>query len=109
MLFEKEKLLGHFDGDEELIGDLLEIFESSYNEPLTKLKEALEQSDAKGVELHAHTLKGMLSNFFIDDLIEVAFGIEKMGRSGNLAGYEASYEKLASELPNVVTTIKASL
>ena len=47
MLVNKEELRLHFDGDEELILELLEVFEESYPETLSLLKKSLEESNAK--------------------------------------------------------------
>lgn len=70
----------HFSGDEEMIGELVEIFEETYLEILQEVEKTFQESDALGLEHSAHTLKGMVANFFADSLKEDAFELEKMGR-----------------------------
>lgn len=108
MLVNKEELRLHFDGDEELILELLEVFEESYPETLSLLKKSLEESNAKDLELHAHTLKGMVSNFFAQSLKEAAFSLEKMGRSEDFSSEGSAHITILEKgLPELVVEIKS--
>lgn len=106
MLFDESKLMSHFDNDKEMIGELLEVFESTYEETLGELKSALSESNFKNVELHAHTLKGMIANFFSDDLKESAYQLELSGKNENIEGHASHIENLESKLPQLVSEIE---
>ena len=102
-----DKLKEHYDGDIEIIAQLIEIFESSYPESFNALKTALNASDYKSVHLHAHTIKGMLSNFFAEDLRSVAFELEQFGSSESVPNnYEQYLNKLEVGVPNMILEIK---
>lgn len=107
MLVNEKELKVHFDGDEELIGELIEIFESSYPNKLIEVKEALSSKDYGKLELHAHTLKGMIVNFFSKDLKEAAFYLEKMGRDKRDEDGSKYLEILEAGLPVLITEVKS--
>lgn len=109
MLVNIEQLKVHFDGDEELIGELLEVFETSYPVTLTAIKAAVEEVNYKDLELHAHTMKGMISNFFSEKLKEAAFVLEKMGRESKSEGAQEYISELEKGLPVLVDEIRSIL
>lgn len=106
MLSNIEKVKEHFCGDEELIAELIEVFESSYLEVVSKLELAIEKEDLDQVQLEAHTLKGMVANFFAKEIVENAFEIE-VNRS-DLSQKELT-EKVAfikNQIPLLIEEIK---
>ena len=107
MLVNIKELKIHFDGDEELIGELVEVFETSYPETLSSIKASIENSNYNDLELHAHTMKGMIANFFAEELKEAAFILEKMGRDKKAEGTEEQIAKLEQGLPVLVSEIKS--
>ncbi len=108
MLVDIKKLKIHFDGDEELIDELIIIFSSSYKETLSALNLALESKCFKSIELHAHTLKGMVSNFFADEIKEHALNIEREGREQNLVGAMRELELIRIKIPLMIKEIKSA-
>lgn len=106
MVVDKEQLKLHFEGDEELIAELIEVFESTYPETLDQVKTAVVGSDFKNLELHAHTLKGMIANFFAEELKNAAFSLEKMGREQKLGNVDQEIETLVKGLPLLVEEVK---
>lgn len=106
MYVDLDSLKSHFDGDEELIGELVEVFEETYPETLANIEKAINDQSTKDLELHAHTLKGMLANFFVDKLKELAFQLEKIGREGNLGDVSDQAEQLKSEIPKMLAELK---
>jgi protein-histidine pros-kinase len=109
MLVNIKELKVHFDGDEELIGELVEVFETSYPETLTSIKASTVSNNFKDLELHAHTMKGMISNFFSEELKEAAFVLEKMGRDEKSDGFQQYVDILEEGLPKLVAEIKSIL
>lgn len=105
VMIEKENLLEHFDGDMELIQELTQIFEESYPEVLRNLNEAIKSENFSDVELHAHTLKGMISNFFAEEAKDIAFELEKMGRDKSITNATA----LAADLEQKVSSLLVEL
>ncbi len=108
MLVNLENLKLHFDGDEELILELLEVFESTYPGTLTSVETAIKEQSFSDLELHAHTLKGMIANFFSEELKEAAFRLEKSGREKKDEGLDQPLKVLQEKLPLLVEEIRTS-
>ena len=102
-----EALKSHFDGDEEMIADLLEIFEETFGEILNDTKAAVESKSFDDLEHAAHTLKGMIANFFAEDLISAAQKLESMGKSSELVDAESHLQLLISGIPVLIEEIRA--
>lgn len=81
---DKEKFLGYFNNEKELIAELISLFKQSYPDTFEKLKRAIAEKDFSNLELHAHTLKGMIVNFFSEELRQAAYNLEKMGHDHKL-------------------------
>jgi HPt (histidine-containing phosphotransfer) domain-containing protein len=107
MLVHLENLKSHFDGDEELIMELLEVFAESYILVLESLNKAVEEKNYKEVELHAHTMKGMVANFFAEELKSSAFFLEKGGREENVLDFATHLKKLEDDIPVMIDEVKA--
>ena len=102
-----EELKTHFDGDEELIGELVEVFEETYPETLSSVKLAIEGQNFSDLELHAHTLKGMIANFFAAELKNAAFELEKMGKNQQITGCDEFVNLLERDLPLLVQELRS--
>jgi HPt (histidine-containing phosphotransfer) domain-containing protein len=107
-IFDKEALNLHFSGDEELIEELLNVFESSYQETFDEMNSALKENDFDKLERAAHTLKGMVSNFFAETIRENAFKIEETARHNSLDNVENLIEVLKKDIPLLVEELKKS-
>ncbi len=99
-------LKSHFDGDEEMIADLLEIFETTYGEILNDTKSAVQSNSYSELEHSAHTLKGMIANFFSEELKNAAYELEQMGRKGEIVNAESHLEVLTMGIPALVEEVR---
>ena len=79
-LIDQDALKSHYGEDIEIIEDLIEIFDSTYPESMAELEKAINASDFGNIELHAHTLKGMVANFFSSELKDKFYELEKKGK-----------------------------
>ena len=103
-----DALKSHFDGDEEMIRELLEIFESTYEEILIDAINAANDQSYSDLEHAAHTLKGMVANFFSEDLKNAAFELEKMGKNGELIGdVKPILDLLTTGIPDLIQEVKS--
>ena len=84
----KEKILKHFDNDTELLNSLVQILEKQYMADIEAMHTAIESSDVKKFTMHAHNIKGSLSNFFVESIVESAKNLEMTGRAGSLPSSE---------------------
>ena len=107
MMFNESKLLEHFESDKEMIFELTNTLDETYPVVLESLKSGIEQKKYTEVELHAHTLKGMLLNFFCEDLSDMALRLEKQGREKDtLDGALELYDNLEKSIPELVKELR---
>ena len=74
--FDIERALRTVDNDRELFDELGGIFLSEYTGYLQRLHTAISEGDEEQVRYLAHTLKGMVSVFGVDDVASIAERIE---------------------------------
>lgn len=99
----------HFDGDEEMIGEIVEMFRETYPEVLNGLKVAVKDSDSKQIEYFAHTLKGMIANFFAEGLKDACSQLELMGKNQKLSNEQELLDKIETGIPLLLTDIEKYL
>lgn len=71
----------------ELVIQIIELFENgdkddnspSYNERITSITNAISQKDYLGIKFHAHSLKGVVANFYDPEPKDLAGILEWMG------------------------------
>ncbi len=97
-LFNRESALARVGDDEELLSELVKIFLADYPSNVRDIEQALAQGNSKLLERAAHSLKGAVSNFGAEDVVNEAFALERMGRSGDLAHANSNLERLCRVL-----------
>ncbi|HVN71989.1 MAG TPA: Hpt domain-containing protein, partial [Desulfomonilia bacterium] len=83
-VFDSADLLDRFDGDEGLARMILDTYFRDIPGTIDRLKAAIDKSDMSEIGLHAHTIKGASGNAGGMAMRELAFMIEKAGKSGDL-------------------------
>jgi HPt (histidine-containing phosphotransfer) domain-containing protein len=102
-----DEFKSHYGDDIDIVGDLIEIFEVSYPETLSSIEKAIIKKNFKDLELHAHTLKGMCSNFFSEELKSSCLSLEKMGKDQVLAdNHKDLLNDLGENLPKLIEELK---
>jgi HPt (histidine-containing phosphotransfer) domain-containing protein len=97
-------------GSEDLIHELIALFQEDVPVRLAALKAALETSDGPRLVMEAHQLKGALGNLGLARFAELAARIESLAREGHLeqvpglaeslpAAYEAALQALNVAFP----------
>jgi HPt (histidine-containing phosphotransfer) domain-containing protein len=98
MVLDRTVALARVGGDVELLKEIATLFLDEYPRVLTDLHKALQAGDSKGVERSAHGLKGSVSNFGAQAVVDAAFQLEQLGRAQKLA-----------EVSQVLTTLELAL
>ncbi len=101
-LIDIDELNEIMDNDNELIKDCFNDFITDYPQILKSIKEALDQKDAPALEKKAHALKGSLKYLAANDVADIAYKLENMGRNSE---FEGSVE-LFSQLNNYCNELK---
>jgi CheY-like chemotaxis protein/HPt (histidine-containing phosphotransfer) domain-containing protein len=84
-VFDLSGTLARFEGDAELLRQLLEVFLVDAPLQMKGLHDALANNNAGLVQRAGHTLKGAAANVGASRLREIGLAIEKAGQAGDLA------------------------
>lgn len=96
-----DKVLARIGGNKAMLRDLARIFATDSVKLLAEIGEGLAQSDAKKLQIAAHSLKGMLAFFDVTEGVEHARVLELMGKEGRFEGGV----DLLSRLENINTLV----
>ncbi len=105
--FNQNLLNENFGDDKEILIELVDVFFSELPNMISPIRKSIDENVSADLHLHAHTLKGAVSNFFAEKCVEHSFELEKMGRSGTidreranslLKALEAELEGLSKDL-----------
>ena len=97
-IIDREALLAEFDGDEELLTELVQTMKDEAPKLMHEVRAAVASADAALVGRAAHTLKGAVSNFGARGAADAALQLERIGRSGDLSNLAAAVAVLETEM-----------
>jgi signal transduction histidine kinase/DNA-binding response OmpR family regulator/HPt (histidine-containing phosphotransfer) domain-containing protein len=95
--FDFARALKEFEGDRQLLEEVLVEFVAAVRCQLPVLGAALAAGDAERVQREAHSIKGGAANLTADGLSRAARELEHIGNSGTLDGGQDALERLAAE------------
>ncbi len=104
-----DELSERLGGDNELLSQVIALFEDSYPQLLNEIDEAILHRDAEGLRRSAHTLKGMVSNLGAQTLAQAAYELEEMGQKAIFDGIELktdSLKKLVSQFRTALREVR---
>ncbi|MFW6066229.1 MAG: response regulator, partial [Planctomycetota bacterium] len=93
-----EELKDRIGGDDEIVGEILQVFRENCDESMTAISEALDSGDATRIERSAHALKGALGNIAAHAGYEAALRVEQMGESGDVEGARNAFGELKKRI-----------
>ncbi len=97
-LFDRQAALARVGDDEELLVELVRIFLDDYPQSLSAIDEAVAKRDARKLERAAHTLKGAVANFGAEPVVQHAFALERIGKTGDLSHANENLRQLHEAL-----------
>lgn len=80
---ELDELFSVFSDDLEILVEVFNQFKLEYQTYISSIKTEIENQNSKDLELHAHTLKGVMRNFYFNPAIAP---FEKLAREGSFDG-----------------------
>ncbi len=105
-VFDKDMALEMFEGEEEFLKELVEIFINDVPEHMSEIEEAVNCRNSEALVKSAHKLKGAAANFGKNVTTGTAFKLETMGRENNLDGGEEVYGTLVKDIESLVNALK---
>lgn len=97
-VMDKSELLNRLDGDEQLLGELIEMFFAEAGPLLEKVQEAITSRDASALDRAAHKLKGTVSIFGSRSATQAAQALEGMGHDRNLENAGEAFRELTQRM-----------
>lgn len=104
-MFSSASLLERFDGDEELLARVAEIFTESTPGLLVRLRADIGAKNAVDVSRSAHTLRGSLANVGAEHAASLAAEIEERARKDLLEGADSRMMELTHEVDSVLAEL----
>lgn len=97
-LVNKEALLRHFAGDEDVMTEIIKNFLLSAHRLVTAIESAVTAKDSKGLYQRAHKLKGSVANFFAEPVISTLEDLETLGHSGSFSEVDQRLKALRQDM-----------
>ena len=92
--WDREFALEQAGQDEELLAELVMLFNDTSAEDIEKIKASSSAGDPQGMADAAHSIKGAAASLGIEDIRNAAHEVEKSGRNGDIDSANASFSKL---------------
>jgi HPt (histidine-containing phosphotransfer) domain-containing protein len=102
------RILERLGGDEKLLREVIEIFIEQAPRHVQTLRQALADGDTEAVANAAHSLKGELGYFGIEDVLHKARELERLGREHGLAEAEEIFAFFETDMDKLVATLRYS-
>jgi signal transduction histidine kinase/HPt (histidine-containing phosphotransfer) domain-containing protein len=106
--FGESELLERLMNDRKLAREIVRAFLEDIPQRFDVLRASLDAGDAKGVEHQAHTIKGAAAAVSGTGLMNAAFELELVGKSGDLATAEATFTTLRSHFERLKRAMEVS-
>ncbi len=99
--------LSHVDGDIQFLAELAELFLQDYPRLLGELRLSILQGNYSDLERAAHTLKGRLAFFGLNQMRDKLFGLEMMGRERNFTNSKQALAEIEFAMERVLPEFTA--
>ncbi|MEA2029974.1 MAG: Hpt domain-containing protein [candidate division Zixibacteria bacterium] len=106
MNFDYNKLLETAGGDEELVGELIDIFMEEYPNYIASIEKAIQENQPQQLHEAAHTLKGSLSSMGANTALDQVIALETMGINKDLQQANIALEQLKHSMEELIQDIK---
>lgn len=99
--------LTRVEGDRQLLAELAAVFSQDYRSLLLEARKSISSGDHFGLERAAHTLKGRLAFFGMENLRDRALRLEIMGRTRSLSGAGECLTGIEADVERVIPEFNA--
>lgn len=67
--------------DKEVVVEIIDIFIKEYPERISQLEQDIRSGDLESLYKHAHSLKGVIANFYDEEARQLALALETKGKT----------------------------
>jgi two-component system sensor histidine kinase/response regulator len=103
---DREQLVARFDGDEQLLRDVVHLFLEDCPIRLTAIKAAIDGHDVTRFRDETHTLKGSAGHLAAPDLLAALAVLERVGTASTLDGVEVAWQHLSMEAERLMDGLR---
>jgi HPt (histidine-containing phosphotransfer) domain-containing protein len=93
--------------DKSIVVEIIDIFIDEYPERMSDLKNDIDQKDFTKLKFDAHSLKGVIANFFAAEPQQHARDLEIKGSTSDAEDLEEIYHKLLSTASDLLEDLKS--
>ena len=97
-VFARQTALDRFDGEEQLLEEVIELFVSDVPNRMADIRISLELGDPKRLQSAAHSLKGAAGYVGAERVAALALKLEELGRRGDLSSALEVHGQLEREI-----------
>ncbi len=108
-LIDKDKILFEFHDDLDIFEELIEDYISQLPVFIKTLEKAVEEKDSEQLKITGHTLKGIVSNFYSEQLREAAYHLEMAGKNDDFEEVEMKIDMFKTFNEKVLKEMKSFL
>ena len=108
-IFDFDEAMSNVGGSQELLGELAIALKQELPKLLAATRKGLDDGDAVAVSRAAHSLKGSITPFAAKRSYDVAWAIEQSSSAGDISDGNANFQRLESELEQLVAALDQSL
>ncbi len=105
-VFDLEATLKALDGDQELLAEMIALFQQDAPRRLAALEQAQRQGNAAALAEAAHAIKGMAGHFHAENLRAQAAALEQAARAGDADHSGSRTQRLIAAVRELMTAIE---
>jgi CheY-like chemotaxis protein len=95
-VIDREMVMARLGGDEQLFGDVIQLFLEDCPVRLAMIKSAIDAGDSEALRTSAHALKGAAGNMSAKRLFDTAQTLERLGATGRIDAARAAWRTLSA-------------
>ena len=104
-----EEALKNVGGSQELLGELAIALKQELPRLMAATRKGLDDGDAVAVSRAAHSLKGSITPFAAQRAYDAAWAIEQPSSEGDLSDGKENFQRLETELEQLVAALDQTL
>lgn len=105
--FDIDRALQILDGERELLGELVEIFQSNLEERLAAIRTAVANQDLLALATAAHAIKSPVGTLSAEPAFDAILKVEQLARSGDVTAFEAPLNNAFNEISRLLPELDA--
>lgn len=94
----------HF--DKEIVSEIIDLFIEEYPSRFSTLQQNINESDFESLQFHAHSLKGVISNFLDNGTKDLARRLEEKGKNSDPENLSKLFEELKLSTENLLKELE---